>query len=138
MDDTAYIPVKPGSDRAFAILFALIFLAIALYPWAVSTGGVRLWSLAIAGVLGITGLVIPKIFHYPNRYWIKLGMVVGRAMSPIILGLVFYVVVTPIAFLARLFGSDPLRMKQSVKEGETYWLERLPEENASDTMARQY
>lgn len=130
--------MKLGSDRAFAYLFAVIFLAIALYPWATSTGDVRHWSLVIAVVLGIGGLFVPRIFHLPNRYWIKLGELIGRIMSPIVLGLIFVVVVSPIALVARLFGSDPLRMKRAIKDRDSYWIDRDPAEDAAITMTRQF
>ena len=138
LDDTAHIPVKAGSDRAFAFLFALIFLAIAVYPWAVSTGGIRVWALAIALLLGVCGTFIPRVFHYPNQYWIKLGMLLGRITSPIILGILFFGLVTPIALLSRLVGSDPLRVRRTVKRKDTYWIEREPDESEATTMSRQY
>ena len=130
--------MEAGSDRAFALLFALIFLVIGLYPWVVSSGGVRLWSLGFAAVLGICGWLVPGIFHRPNHYWNKLGMLLGRFVSPIVLGLVFFVVVCPIALVARLIGNDPLRTKRTVKDSETYWIERGEGEDAATTMTQQY
>lgn len=143
LDNTAHIPVKEGSDRAFAFLFALIFLVIAVYPLADSTGGVRVWASAIALLLWACGAFIPRIFHYPNRYWLKLGMLLGRITSPIILGIVFFGLVTPIALLSRLMGSDPLRVGLAVKRKDTYWIEREPAEGKpgegeAATMSRQY
>jgi predicted membrane protein len=118
MDD-----IKISSNRNFGIVFFIVFLIIALYP-LIYNENIRLWSLIISLVFLILGLINSKILTPLNKIWFKFGILLGNFISPIIMGLVFFTVVTPIAFLLRIFGKDLLNLKKNNKK--SYWIEKSP------------
>ena len=86
--------VKMGSERGFGIVFAIVFLIIALFP-LLGDGGVRLWSVGVAAVFGGLAFLAPKVLTPLNRLWFKFGMLLSRIVSPIVMGILFFVTVTP-------------------------------------------
>ena len=98
---------------------AVIFLIIGLWP-LLDAGSPRTWSLGIAGAWAAIALALPRILTGPNRLWMAFGERAGRITNPLVLGLVFFLFVTPMALLMRLFGKDPLglRLKRSA---DSYW-----------------
>ena len=128
--------VKVGSDRAFGIVFAVVFAVVALWPLT-DGGAPRLWSLIIAaGFVGIA-LIRPALLHPLNIVWFRFGMLLHRVISPLVLGLIFFVSVTPVGLLMRLFRKDPLRLKFN-PDAQTYWLERDPPGPAPDSLKNQF
>ena len=113
----------PGpSSRSFGLTFAGVFVALGLLP-LLRGDDVRVWSLALAGALGATGLAKPSLLDIPNRLWMRLGRVINRFIGPLILGLFFYGLLTPLAAILRAAGRDPLHRKR--REGATtYFVER--------------
>ena len=116
MDD-----VKISSNRSFGIVFFIVFLLIALYP-LINKGEFRLWSLIISFIFFILGILNSKILTPLNKLWFKFGIFLGKIVSPIIMGMIFFFVVTPIGVLMRIFGKDVLNLKYNNKK--SYWIEK--------------
>jgi hypothetical protein len=104
----------------FGILFFIFFLIIGLYP-LISNGPIRIWSVILSLVFLIITIIRPNLFTYLNRLWIKFGILLGKIISPIIMGVVFFFVVTPVGILVKILKKDVMRLKR----GETsYWINR--------------
>ena len=125
--------VKISSNRSFGLLFFVVFLIVSLWPLT-HEGSIRIWSVIISAVFLILGLINSKLLAPLNLFWFKLGMILGAIISPIVMGIVFFIVVTPIGFILRIMGKDLLNKKYD-KEKETYWIKR---EASIGTMKRQF
>ena len=113
--------IKISSNRSFGIVFFIVFLLIALYP-LLKGNDLRIWSLFISFVFLVLGLINSKILTPLNRLWFKFGLLLGRFISPLIMGIIFFVVVTPIGIMMRLLKKDLLNLKYN-KKG-TYWIDK--------------
>ena len=113
---------KMGSERNFGLVFAAVFVLMGVLP-LVRTGEVRLWPLPIAAVFLAAAVVRPRALAPLNRLWFRIGILLGKVMTPLVMGVLFFVTVTPVGLLMRLFGKDPLRLKRE-PAAESYWLER--------------
>ena len=118
MDD-----IKLSSNRSFGIVFFIVFLLIAIYP-LINQGEVRIWSLIISSLFLLLGLLNSKILTPLNKLWFRFGLFLGKIISPIIMGVIFFLVVTPIGLLMRLFGKDVLNLKLNKKKS-SYWIEKV-------------
>ena len=129
-------PVQGSSDRAFSIVFTVVFALIGLWPlpWG---DGVRWWALGIAAVFLLAALIIPKTLAPLNRDWMRFGLLLHKIVNPVIMGLVFFLTVTPTALIMRALGKDPLRRRLD-KEATTYWIDRDPPGPDPDSMPRQF
>ena len=116
MDD-----IKISSNRSFGIVFFVVFLLIALYPLSYD-GEIRLWSLIISVIFLILGLLDSKILAPLNKIWFKFGILLGKIVSPLIMGIIFFLVVTPIGLIMRLLGKDVLNLKYN--KNKSYWIEK--------------
>ena len=116
MDD-----VKISSNRSFGIVFFVVFLLIALYPFTYG-GEIRIWSLIISLIFLTLGLLNSKILAPLNKIWFKFGILLGKIVSPLIMGIIFFLVVTPIGFIMRLLGKDVLNLKYN--KNKSYWIEK--------------
>ena len=116
MDD-----VKIGSNRSFGIVFFIVFLIIALYPLTYSEE-IRIWSVIISLIFLALGLFNSKILTPLNKLWFKFGIFLGKIISPIIMGIIFFLVVTPIGLLMRLLGKDLINLKYN--NNKSYWIEK--------------
>jgi predicted membrane metal-binding protein len=114
--------IKIGSNRSFGIVFSIVFLIIALYP-LINDDNIRIWSILLSLIFFILGLLNSKILSPLNRIWFKFGIILGGIVSPIIMGLVFFLVVTPISLILRLFKKDTLNLKKN--DSMTYWIKKL-------------
>jgi saxitoxin biosynthesis operon SxtJ-like protein len=104
-DMTRREPVRGSSDRSFGLVFAAAFLVIATLPlW--KGGDIRWWSLGLGAAFLLVAAIRPAILAPLNRFWFKLGMLLGRATNPVVMGIVFFLAVTPAAFVLRLMGND--------------------------------
>ena len=113
--------VKIASNRSFGVVFFVVFLIFALYP-LINNGDIRIWSLVISLVFFILGILNSKILTPLNKFWFKFGIFLGKMISPVIMGAIFFLVVTPIGIIMRLFGKDILNLKyQNIK---SYWIEK--------------
>ena len=111
--------IKIGSNRSFGIVFFIVFLLIAIYP-LLSDESVRLWSLAIATIFFILGIINSSLLSPLNKIWFKFGLLLGRLISPLVMSLIFFLVVTPIALLMKLLKKDLLNLK--FNKDNTYWI----------------
>ena len=125
--------VKISSNRSFGLLFFIVFLAISLWPLK-SQEDLRLWAFIIALIFFVLGILNSKFLTPLNKLWIKFGFFLGTIISPVVMGVVFFMVVTPVGLFMRLLGKDLLRMKKS-KSASTYWISR---EQQTNTMKRQF
>ena len=116
MDD-----VKISSNRNFGIVFFIVFLIIALYPLTYSEE-IRVWSAIISVIFLVLGLFNSKILTPLNKLWFKFGIFLGKIISPIIMGIIFFLVVTPIGLLMRLLGKDLINLKYN--NNKSYWIEK--------------
>ncbi len=113
--------IKISSNRSFGTVFFIVFLLIALYP-LLKGNDLRIWSLVISFIFLALGLINSKILTPLNRLWFKFGLLLGRFISPLIMGIIFFVVVTPIGIIMRLLKKDLLNLKYNKKE--TYWIDK--------------
>ena len=113
--------IKIGSNRSFGLVFFVVFLIISFYP-ILNNGDIRIWSLILSFVFLILGLLNSKILSPLNKIWFKFGIFLGKFISPIIMGLIFFVVVTPIGLLMRVLRKDLLNLKFS--NHKSYWIEK--------------
>ena len=116
MDD-----IKVGSNRSFGIVFFVVFLLVSLYP-LINGDNVRFWSLAISGIFLILGILNSNLLSPLNKIWFKFGILLGRIISPIVMGIIFFLVVTPIALIMRLLRKDLLNLKYN--DNQSYWIEK--------------
>jgi len=128
--------VRVGSDRSFGFVFTGVFVVIALFPLL---GGrpLRLWSLLIAGVFAGVAVLRPRLLGPANRLWLAFGLLLHRVTSPLILGLLFFLVFTPMGLLMRAFGKDPLRLRRDISV-PSYWIHRNPPGPEPETMRHQF
>jgi len=127
MDD-----IKIGSNRSFGIVFFIVFLLIAIYP-LINQGEIRVWSVLISLLFLILGIINSKILTPLNKAWFKFGIFLGKIISPIVMGVIFFLVVTPIAFLMRILKKDLLNLKYN--KNSSYWIEKT---DPKSTMKNQF
>ena len=116
MDD-----IKIGSNRSFGIVFFVVFLLIAFYP-LLNSGEIRIWSLLISIIFLILGLLNSKILNPLNKIWFQFGIFLGKIVSPLVMGIIFFLVVTPIGLLMRVLNKDLLNLK--FNNNNSYWIEK--------------
>ena len=113
--------IKIGTNRSFGIVFFIVFLIISLYP-LLHGENIRVWSLIISIIFLVLGLLNSKLLNPLNKIWFKFGLLLGKIISPIVMGIIFFLVVTPIALFMRLLKKDLLNLKFNKKN--TYWIEK--------------
>ena len=113
--------VKIGSNKSFGIVFFIVFFIIAIYP-LLNHNEIRLWPLIISIIFLILGLLNSKLLTPLNKIWFKFGILLGKIISPLVMGLIFFFVVTPIGILMRILKKDLLNLKFNKKT--TYWIEK--------------
>jgi len=113
--------IKIGSNRSFGIVFFTVFLIIATYP-LINNGEIRIWSLILSLVFLILGLLNSKILYPLNKIWFKFGLLLGKLVSPLIMAIIFFLVVTPIGILMRVLNKDLLNLK--FNKSKSYWIEK--------------
>lgn len=113
------------SERTFGLVFIGIFLIAAGYFWhkGYSTTLIELF-LGLALAFLICTLAAPKVLRPLNKAWYQLGLILGRFVSPIVLGILFFIVITPVAIVMRLAGRDALLLKK--RKVDSYWIDRKP------------
>jgi len=109
------------SNKNFGIVFFIVFLLIALYP-LISSGKIIIWSLIVSFIFLILGLINSKILNPLNKLWFKFGILLGKIISPIIMGVIFFFVVTPIGLIMKTLRKDLLNLEYN--KNTTYWIEK--------------
>ena len=128
--------VKVSSDRSFGIVFTLVFLAMGV--WVVSGGQSKGWLFFVSAALFlVVAIARPSILGPLNRAWAKFGLLLGQVFNPILLGVVFFLVVTPIAVALKLWGKDSLHLK-SKPDLKSYWIDRSPAGPKFGSMTKQF
>lgn len=128
--------IKPSSDRSFGLVIAAFFLIIAFWP-LIHAEPVRWWALGVAAIFAALTLLWTAALAPLNKLWMKLGVLLYRVVNPIVLGLLFYVTVTPIALLMRMLGKDPLRLRRD-PDAPSYWIDRTPPGPTPESMKNQF
>jgi len=124
----SHIEVKRGSDRNFGMVFAVVFLLIALFPLLSGNPPYSI-ILAIALILFLLALFRPSILHKPNLLWFKFGMFIGAIIAPIVMMLIFFIAVVPVGIIMRLSGKDLLNQRID-KNTSSYWIERTDSDSS--------
>jgi hypothetical protein len=123
--------ISKRSNITFGILFFILFLIISLYPLK-SDGVIRVWSIILSLIFLIITIIRPNLFIFLNKLWIQFGILLGKIISPIVMSLVFFFVVTPIGILLRIFKKDVMGLKRGAY---TYWINR---EDKIQSMKKQF
>jgi hypothetical protein len=113
--------IKIGSNRSFGIVFFLVFLLISIYP-LIGNESIRYWSLIISLIFLILGSLNSVLLSPFNKLWFKFGILLGKIISPLVMGIIFFFVVTPIGLLMKFFKKDLLNLKFNNKK--SYWIEK--------------
>jgi len=113
--------IKISSNKSFGIVFFVVFLIISFFPM-LKGETFRTWSLVIALIFLILGVLKSPYLSPLNNIWNKFGLLLGKVISPIVMGIIFFAVVTPIAYLMRLIGKDVLGLKKN--DDKSYWIEK--------------
>ena len=113
--------IKLPSNRSFGFVFAALFFLIGIYP-IIYSEELRIWSLIIATLFFFLGAINSKILNPLNFLWFKFGMYLGKIISPLIMGIIFFLVVTPIGLLMKMFKKDLLDLNYNSKK--TYWIKK--------------
>ncbi len=125
------IKINKKNNVTFGILFFIFFLIIGLYP-LVSVGVIRIWSVVLSLVFLIITIIRPNLFTFLNRLWIQFGIFLGKIISPIVMGLVFFFVVTPSGIVVRILKKDVMGLKRGAT---SYWINR---EDKLQSMKKQF
>mgnify|MGYP001499325460 CR=1 FL=1 len=123
---------KLPSNRSFGLLFFIVFMIIGLWPF-INTESIRIWSIVIALIFFIFGILNSKILTPLNKVWMRFGILLGNFISPIVMGIIFFGVVTPTGLLLKLFNKDILNLKKN--KNDTYWLKK---DNLNNNMKNQF
>jgi len=113
--------IKISSNRSFGIVFFVVFFIIAIFP-LLNGGSIRIWSVVLSIIFLILGLINSSILYPLNKIWFKFGILLGKFVSPIVLGVIFFFVVTPIGILMKILGKDLLNLKSNNEK--SYWIKR--------------
>lgn len=124
------------SDRKFGAFFALIFLALATYFGIQVSGSWAILFAIAAIVFALLAAISPRRLHMLNTLWFRFGMLLGRIVNPLVLGLMFFVLLTPIGVVMRMFGRDELKLRK--RNVETYWIRREPTGPEPETFKNQF
>ena len=124
--------INKSSNRSFGLVFFIVFLLIGIYP-LLKEGDLRLWSIAISLIFLILGILDSRFLSPLNKLWFKFGILLGKIISPIIMAIIFFLVVTPTGIIMRLLGKDLLNLK--FNKHKSYWIEK---DNLKSKMKNQF
>ena len=126
-----FINIKRKNNITFGIIFFIFFLIIGLYP-LISNEPIRIWSIIVSLVFLTVTIIKPNLFTFLNKLWIKFGILLGKIISPIVMGLVFFFVVTPIGIFVKILKKDVMGLKRGQS---SYWITR---EDKIQSMKKQF
>tara|TARA_B100000745_G_scaffold295207_1_gene239059 strand:+ start:87 stop:470 length:384 start_codon:yes stop_codon:yes gene_type:complete len=113
--------IKISTNKSFGLVFFVVFFLISVYP-LLNAGNIRFWSLIVAIIFLTLGLLNSKILTPLNKIWFKFGLLLGSIVSPIVMSIIFFFVVTPISLIMRILGKDILNLKWN--NSKSYWIEK--------------
>tara|TARA_A100000164_G_scaffold23434_1_gene18468 strand:+ start:1523 stop:1930 length:408 start_codon:yes stop_codon:yes gene_type:complete len=113
--------IKISTNRSFGIVFFIVFTAIGIWP-ILSNSEIRIWSLIVGAFFLVLGVFNSKLLTPLNKMWFKFGIFLGNFIAPIVMGVIFFFVVTPTGILMRIFGKDLLNLNKNKEK--TYWIEK--------------
>ena len=113
--------IKIGSNRSFGIVFSVVFLLISIYP-LINDENIRYWSLLISLIFLILGILNSRILTSLNIIWFKFGLFLGKIFAPLIMGIIFFLMVTPIGLIMKFFKKDLLNLK--FNKDKSYWIKK--------------
>jgi len=125
--------IKMGSNRSFGVVFFIVFIIISLWP-LLNGAQIKIWFFLTALVFLVLGLINSKLLNPLNRLWFKFGMLLGAIIAPVVMGIVFFLVVTPIGLIMKILGKDLLG-KKFKKNSKSYWIKR---DKPAGTMKQQF
>ena len=114
--------IKMSSNRNFGLVFFIVFLILGFWP-ITNDGEIRIWLVVISLIFLVLGMMKSKLLTPLNKLWFKFGMILGAIVAPVVMGAVFFLVVTPIGIVMRTMGKDLINKKHDKKK-ETYWITR--------------
>jgi hypothetical protein len=123
---------KMSSNKSFGIVFFIFFFIVSIFP-LLNNENIRIWSLIISFIFLALGLMNSIILNPLNKIWFKFGILLGKIVSPLVMGIIYFFVVTPIGFLMKIFKKDYLNLKFNNKK--TYWVDKT---NPKSTMKKQF
>ena len=123
---------KLPSNRSFGLLFFFVFIIIGLWP-IIHSESIRIWSVVISLIFFVLGIFNAKILTPLNKVWMSFGKLLGNFVSPIVMGVIFFGVVTPTGLILKLFSKDILNLKKN--KNDTYWLKK---NNSNNNMKNQF
>ena len=121
--------MKKTSEKSFGILFFIVFFLVAIWP-LLNGDSIRLWSLAVSFAFLIIAFLKQELLKPLNNSWIKFGEMLGKIISPIVMALIFFLILTPLSLIIRIFGKDLLRLK--ILDYDSYWIKRDKNPNTMD------
>lgn len=125
-----------SSNRSFGLVMAVFFMVVGLWP-LIYGGAIRGWSVMVSVTFVLLSLVRPAVLSLLNRAWFKLGLALHHVISPIVLGIMFYGVITPVGLLRRVFVRDPMKLRFE-PEKDSYWVKREPPGPKPDSLTNQF
>jgi hypothetical protein len=128
--------IKGPSDRSFGWVFVVVFAIAGTLP-ALHGRPLRAWALALSVVIMLVSISRPSIFHPANIAWMRFGLLLSRIVNPVVTALLFYVVFTPVGYLMRRLGRDPVGARFD-PGAASYWIERRPPGPKPESMSQQF
>ncbi len=122
IENISHHNIKLGTERNFGLVFTVVFLIISFYPLWFGKN-INIWSCIIAFIFFFFAIFLPKVLILPNKLWFKLGFLLGAIVSPIIMGIIFFLTVTPTGIIMRFLGKDILNQKIKISD-RSYWIKR--------------
>jgi len=135
-DLTRGAPVTAGSERAFGFVFTAVFVMVGAWP-AIGGSAPRWWAFVLALAFLAPAIVAPRVLAPLNRAWLRLGALLHRIVTPLVMGLIFFTTVVPTGLIMRLMGRDLLGLKFD-RAAESYWVPRDPPGPDPQTMRNQF
>jgi hypothetical protein len=136
LEKVVYKPLTLPSNRSFGWFFACVFAALGAYAFWKAWSKVSAAAFVLGVLFAAVTLVVPQQLSPLNRLWYGLGLLLGKIVSPIVLGIIFFILITPISLITRLFGRDELKIKK--RSVDSYWVDRSPPGPSSDSFKDQY
>lgn len=128
--------VERGGERSFGLVWTAVLLIVGLWP-LLDGGAIRWWAVGAAVVLAMASLMVPRVLRPLNVAWHRFGLALAGIVNPVVLGVLFFVVLTPTALLMRAFGKDPLTRARDAA-APTYWIPREPPGPAAGSLRNQF